>query len=75
MSGKRVVVGRRIIWRGTGECVVDVEPAFVSDRESAEAVNPSEAALDDPSMAAGQRARGGRKDRSDDTSVPPKSSC
>jgi hypothetical protein len=31
--------------------VVDVEPAFVSDRESAEAINPSKAALDDPSVA------------------------
>ena len=31
--------------------MVDVEPAFVSDGESAEAVNPSKAALDDPSMA------------------------
>ena len=40
---------------GTGDCgevTVDVDPAFVSNYGSSVAVDPGEAALDDPSMAA-----------------------
>ena len=34
-----------------GECVMDVNPAFVADCEAAEAVQPGEAAFDNPAVA------------------------